>query len=49
MSDEDEKYLELVARHSPEVLEEGSQAHKAFRELIAAFLRKDAIKSEHAP
>jgi hypothetical protein len=38
MSEEDEKYLETVARFRPDVLEEGSAAQRSFRELIGALL-----------
>jgi len=44
MDEADERYLERVARYSPEVFEEGSYSQKAFRELIKKLLEEARLK-----
>jgi hypothetical protein len=48
MSEEDEKYLETVARYRPDVLEEDSSAQRSFHELIRALLQKQGVKSDQS-
>jgi hypothetical protein len=44
MDEADERYLERVARYSPEVFEEGSYSQKTFRELIKKLLEEARLK-----